>query len=156
MGSYHYDREKSALRACIAFMKSVGKPMTIDEIAAGVPFTKMTCYTGLVVAMGDGYVKNGPKRKRESGKGNLKITYLVTRKELPPFKPVTAETIKERQREAKRRAELNASKRAVVPFRHWMDAALFGPAQCVQPAEIEPRIYKQPMEVEESEEEMEA
>jgi len=107
------------------------------------------CRNALNVAIRDSYIKHGDeKRKCCDGKGNLKLTYRWSGKNVPPPKSSTERTRKEREKIAKRRAELEASKATnFEPWRHPQDEWLFGPAPRVwsNGGKVEARVFRQPM-----------
>jgi hypothetical protein len=149
MNSYHYDRERSTLRECVALLRKLGCALTVDEIAAKIKFSVQACRNALNVAIKDGYICHGDeKRKCCDGGGNLKLTYRWSGVPIPPPRPVTEHTKKTRARSARQRAELEASKATnFQPWRHPQDEWLFGPAPRVwsNGGKVEARVYRQPM-----------
>ncbi|TCG09332.1 hypothetical protein BZM27_05895 [Paraburkholderia steynii] len=144
------NREKPSMKTVIEFIGKFG-PLETDQLKLMLPMSETAIYKACKSGVDEGYLRvDRAKKKGVCGRRHC----IYTRTDKPYIAPqVCHKTIINRIYRERMLTMDKVPDNRVVPFRHWMDSALFGSYPTpIEPQIKEGRIYRQPMNVRDDEE----
>lgn len=136
-------QEKPAMKSVVDLIGKHGSP-EMEQLKQMLPMSETAIYKSCKNGIDAGYLRVH-REKKPGVCGRRHCTY--TRTDKPYMAPKVCEkTMKNRMYRERALVTNQTSSATVVPFRHWMDSALFGAYSApFEPTITEGRVYRQPM-----------